>query len=81
MTILEAVTENINAMEKAGHFITVSDLVASEIQEFGHLAVLNVQSRKGKRGRVYSIFTTAEGPIGFWPLAATGPRIGRYIKQ
>lgn len=81
MTIREAVVENIKQMRAAGHAISVEELRRDELAEFGELEVDWRESKPGRRGRVYTVFHTAEGYIAFWPLAQFGPRIGRYHKR
>jgi hypothetical protein len=74
--IIEAVRQNIEAMKACGHCIDVSELRRGEVEEFGEMEILSLRSAKGRRGRVYTVFTTGSGKVGFWPLASMGPRIG-----
>ena len=78
MTVEEAVKENIAAMRAAG--LDIRDSKTSEIEQFGGLVVLSKQSRKGRRGRVFTLFETSAGQVGFWPLASCGPRLGFFTR-
>ena len=79
MTVAEAVADNLAAMEAAGLFVWPPR--QDEIEKFGGLEVLSVKSHKGRRGQVYTVFQTAAGEIGFWPLASCGPRLGPYHRR
>jgi hypothetical protein len=79
MTILEAVKENIAAMEAAG--IPVTGPFESDMKKYGALEIISKRSCKGRKGRVYTIFTTAEGEIGFWPLSGYGAMLGPFNKK
>lgn len=78
MKICEAVRAQLLAMEQAGTPINGEsyNVPLHEMREFGDLEFNAVESKKGRGGRVYSVFHTERGLVGFWPLASNGPRLG-----
>lgn len=78
MTINEAVTNHLATMLAAG--VDVGAVPKSNMDKFGPLEIISLESRKGKKGRVFTVFHTAKGDIGFWPLAEYGPHLGFFQK-
>lgn len=79
MKIIEAVKENIAAMNAAG--IPLPDVSRYEVKEFGDLEIISRKSLKGRKGYVYTVFQTAKGAVAFWPLSGMGPSLGWLRKR
>lgn len=80
MTIKESVLQHIEVMEKAGIGISQAELSHVELQEFGPLEFTLLETKRGRKGKPYSIYHTEQGQVGWWPLANNGPRLGWFKK-
>lgn len=70
MTIKESVIEHVRVMEKAGYPICEDDLSFFALQQYGSLEFSRVETKKGRKGRPFSIYHTESGPIAFFPSCA-----------
>jgi len=78
MTIREAVENHISTMEKAGVPVLFSMERVRRMEDFGDRQVTKVESRMGRKARVFTVLHTPEGSVGWFPLGSTGPHLTEF---